>query len=282
VTFRDLRDVDSMLAAAANARPAVVIGGGLLGLEAAHGLARRGMKVTVVHLGDVLMNRQLDVHAATLLRRELESRKLEFCMPAQTAAILGTQRVTGVRLADGHELPADLVVMATGVRPNVTLAKHAGLQCDRGILVDDTLQTFDPSIYAVGECVQHRNATYGLVAPLWDQARVCAAHLAERGVRRYLGSRLSTHLKVSGIAVFSAGDYADGLHRESLILRDPKRGIYKRLVLEDNRIRGAVLYGDTRDGTWYFDLINEARDVGSLRNQLLFGRPALAAAGGAR
>ena len=272
VTFRDLRDVDSMLAAAGTQRPAVVIGGGLLGLEAAHGLARRGMSVTVVHLCDALMNQQLDAHAAALLRRELESRDLRFCMPAQTAAILGTERVTGVRLADGRELPADLVVMAAGVRPNVALAKSAGLQCERGILVNDTLQTFDPAIYAVGECVQHRNATYGLVAPLWDQARVCAAHLAERGVRRYGGSRLATHLKVNGIEVFSAGDYAEGRGGESLILRDPRRGIYKRLILENNRVRGAVLYGDTRDGTWYFDLINEGRDVGPLRNQLLFGR----------
>jgi nitrite reductase (NADH) large subunit len=272
-SFRDLKDVDAMLAASKIHRQAVIIGGGLLGLEAAAGLARQGMDVTVVHRNDILMNRQLDAHAAGLLRKELQSRGLKFCMPATAAAILGGERAGGVRLADGRELCADLVVMAIGVRPNIQLAQDAGLHCDRGILVDDTLLSFDPTIYAVGECVQHRNSTYGLVAPLWEQARVCAAHLAERGVRRYGGSRLSTQLKVSGVDVFSAGDFAERRGRESLVLRDPKRGVYKRLVLENNRIRGAVLYGDTRYGSWYFDLINEGRDVGALRDQLLFGAP---------
>jgi len=273
MSFRDLQDVDAMLQAASQHRRAVVIGGGLLGLEAASGLLRQGMDVTVAHLSNMLMNRQLDAHAAGLLRTELEARGLKFHMPAKTVAVLGDQRVTGVCFEDGSELPADLVVMAVGVRPSIELAKAPGLRCDRGILVDDTLQTFDPPIYAVGECVQHRDSTYGLVAPLWDQARVCAAYLAERGVRRYSGSRLSTQLKISGVQVFSAGDYAAGAGRESLIMRDAKRGIYKRLVLEDNKVRGAVLYGDTRDGNWYFDLINEGRDIGALRDQLLFGEP---------
>jgi NAD(P)H-dependent nitrite reductase small subunit len=276
LTFRDLRDVDALVAQARRHRPAVVIGGGLLGLEAAMGLAQHGMDVTVVHLSAWLMNRQLDAHAGDLLRRELEGRGLKFCMSARTVAVLGDERVTGLQLADGRELPADVIVMATGVRPNIELAQAAGLRTDRGILVDDTLQTFDPAVYAVGECVQHRNSTYGVVAPLWDQARVCAAYLAERGVRRYGGSRVSTQLKVSGIQVFSAGDLSEDGEAESLVLRDPNRGVYKRLFIANGRIRGAVLYGDTRDGRWYFDLINEGRDIGALRNQLLFGAAAVA------
>jgi len=194
-------------------------------------------------------------------------------MPARTVRILGQDRVVGVQLADGRQLPADLVIMAVGVRPNIELAKAAGLRYERGVLVDDTLSTFDPAIYAVGECVQHRDSTFGLIAPLWEQARVCAAYLAERGVRRYGGSQFSTQLKISGIDVFSAGDYAERLSSESLVLRDPKRGVYKRLVLENNRVRGAVLYGDTRDGSWYSDLIKEGRDISALREQLLFGAP---------
>ncbi len=271
--FRDLQDVEGMLEAARSHRRAVVIGGGLLGLEAASGLKLQGMEVTVVHLMPHLMERQLDADAASLLRRELEQRELKIVMPARTVRILGQDRVVGVQLADGRQLPADLVVMAVGVRPNIELAKAAGLRCERGVLVDDTLSTFDPTIYAVGECVQHRDSTFGLIAPLWEQARVCAAYLAERGVRRYGGSQFSTQLKISGIDVFSAGDYAERLSSESLVLRDPKRGVYKRLVLENNRVRGAVLYGDTRDGSWYFDLINEGRDISALREQLLFGAP---------
>jgi NAD(P)H-dependent nitrite reductase small subunit len=278
MTFRDLEDVDAMLAAAKTHRSAVVIGGGLLGVEAASGLARRGMTVTVVHIADHLMNRQLDAHAAGLLREQLEARGLKVCLSAQTEAILGTERVTGVLLRGGGELAADLVVMATGIRPNISLAAACNLRCDRGILVDDTLQTYDPAIYAVGECVQHRDTTFGLVVPLWDQARVCAAYLAERGARRYRTSSYSTQLKVSGIDVFSAGDYAEGRGRESLVLRDPKRGVYKRLVLEGDKICGAVLYGDIRDGNWYFEMINERRDIGAVRAQLLFGAAGISTA----
>jgi nitrite reductase (NADH) large subunit len=274
MTFRDLQDVDAMLEAAKRQRRVVVIGGGLLGLEAASGLQLQGMDVTVVHGSEHLMERQLDAHAAGLLRSELESRGMKLVMPATTVSILGTDHVSGVRLADGGELPADLVVMAVGVRPNAELAKAAGLRCERGVLVDDTLLTYDPAIYAVGECVQHRDRTFGLIAPLWEQARVCAAYLAERGARRFGSTQCSTRLKVSGIDVFSSGNYAAGQGSESLVLRDPRRGIYKRLVIENNRIRGVVLYGDTRDGSWYSDLINAGRELGALRDQLLFGRPA--------
>ena len=271
VTFRDLADVDAMLEAARLYKKAVVIGGGLLGLEAANALALRGMDVTVVHLFDTLMERQLDTVAAALLKASLETRGLKFRMPARTAAILGETRAAGVRFDDGSEIEADLVVMAAGVRPNIELASGAGLRCERGILVDDTLQTFDPSVYAVGECVQHRNSTFGLVAPLWEQARVCAIHLAEVGVSRYRGTLLATKLKVAGIDLYSAGDFIGADGAEALVLQDHRYGIYKRLVIRDNKLRGAVLYGDAQHGSWYFELINAGQDVSALRNQLLFG-----------
>jgi nitrite reductase (NADH) large subunit len=275
VTFRELADVDAMLTAARHYRNAAVIGGGLLGLEAAHALAKRGMEVTVVHLLPTLMERQLDAPAAALLKASLESRGLKFRMPAKTVAVLGEARATGLELDDGGRLEADLVVMAAGVRPNVELARRAGLRCERGVLVDDTLQTFDPSIYAVGECVQHRNSVFGLVAPLWEQARVCATHLAELGVSRYRGTVTATQLKVTGIEVYSAGDFAGADGGESLVLRDHRRGLYKRLVVRDNRLRGAVLYGDARHGPWYFDLMTSRADIGPLREQLLFGPEAV-------
>jgi len=273
-----------MLSIAKSHRNAVVIGGGLLGLEAANGLLQQGMSVTVVHLCDSLMERQLDRSAAQLLQESLERRGLTFRLAAKTTELVGTdsndaRRVAAVRLDDGSLLPADLVVMAVGIRPNADLARAAGLQCSRGVLVDDTLQTFDPSIYAVGECVQHRDSTYGLVAPLFEQAMVCAAHLAESGRGRYSGSISSTQLKVTGIDLFSAGDFLGGPLSEALVLRDPKRGIYKRLVIENNKVRGAVLYGDVRDGSWYFDLITQQRDISTIRHKLLFGATAVGASG---
>jgi NAD(P)H-dependent nitrite reductase large subunit/NAD(P)H-dependent nitrite reductase small subunit len=272
VTFRDLADVDKMLEAARRYRRAIVIGGGLLGLEAANGLLRRGMQVTVVHLHDTLMDRQLDRAAGRLLRATLEERGLEFRMPARTAAILGEERVAGLRFDDDSELAADLVVMAAGVRPNIALALGAGLRCERGILVDDTLQTFDPGIYAVGECVQHRNSTFGLVAPLWEQARVCATHLAELGTGRYTGTLPATQLKVAGIQVYSAGDILDGNRSEAIVLHDRRRGIYRRLIVRDNKLRGAVLYGDAKDGPWLHELITQGRDISELRDRLPFGK----------
>jgi len=273
ITFRDLQDVDAMLAASRARRRAVVIGGGLLGLEAASGLLRRSLNVTVVHIHRHLMERELDAPAAELLRGELERRGMKFRMAAETSRLYGETHVTGVGLADGSELPADLVVMAVGVRPNIELAGAAGLPCDRGLLVDDTMLTNDPAIYAIGECVQHRGKTFGLVAPLLEQARVCATYLAERGSRGYRGSPPSTQLKVTGIDVFSAGHCDARPGSESLVLRDPKRGIYKRLVIEHDKIRGAVLYGDVRDGGWYLDLMKEGRNIRSLRDELLFGPP---------
>ncbi|PIQ04536.1 MAG: nitrite reductase large subunit [Nitrospirae bacterium CG18_big_fil_WC_8_21_14_2_50_70_55] len=279
VTFREIRDVDRMLEVALTHRHAVVIGGGLLGLEAANGLMKQGMEVTVVHLMETLMERQLDVPAANMLRRSLEEKGLRFVMPAQTEAILGNGRVSAVRLADGTEIDADLVVMAVGIRPNIHLARSTGIYCERGIVVNDTLQTYDPRIYALGECVQHRNTTYGLVAPLFEQGKVCANHLAGLGYWRYEGSKTSTKLKVTGIDLFSAGDFIGDDSTEEIYFKDIAGGVYKKLALRDDRITGAVLYGDTADGSWYFQLMREGADISDLREHLLFGQRHLGDAG---
>lgn len=272
ITFRDVHDVQAMLETSKRRKKAVVIGGGLLGLEAANGLMKQGMDVTVVHLMDSLMERQLDAPAASLLQRSLEERGMKFRMKAQTEAIIGEQEVQSVRFKDGDEITADLVVMAVGIRPNIELAKAAGLHCERGVIVNDTMQTYDPRIYAVGECVQHRNVTYGLVAPLWEQAKVCATHLAEVGIGRYQGSVTSTKLKVTGIDLYSAGDFIGDESTEDVVFQDPRRGVYKRLVIKDNRIVGTVLYGDTADGGWYFQLMKDQADISALRDKLIFGR----------
>lgn len=280
ITYRDIADTNAMIEAARVHRHAVVIGGGLLGLEAANGLNVRGMSVTVIHLGDWLLERQLDPVAAQLLQTNLQERGLNFALGAHTAACLADDqgRVKAVQLKDGREIPADLVVMAAGIRPDIRLATDMGLQCNRGILVTDTLQTLtDPRIYAVGECANHRGTAYGLVAPLYEQAAVCANHLADFGIGRYLGSQVSTKLKVTGIDLFSAGDFMGGEGTESLVLRDPIRGVYKKLVLKNGVLVGACLYGDIQDGSWYFDLIKQKQHVEDRRNTLVFGPDAMAA-----
>lgn len=279
VTFRDIADVEAMTEASAKNDKAVVIGGGLLGLEAAHGLRECGMDVTVVHIADYLMERQLDGPAGRMLQQSLAERGIRFELPATTEAVLGEEAVTGIRLNDGRELDAGLVVMAAGIRPNTGLAESAGIHCERGIVVGDTMQTFDPRIWAVGECVQHRGATYGLVAPLFDQAKVAANHLAEAGTTRYEGSVTSTKLKVSGIDLFSAGDFRGGEASEAMVLADAAGGVYKKLVIEENRIAGAVLFGDTIDGSWYFQLMRDGTDISELRDQLLFGQAHVGDAG---
>ncbi|MFL6734508.1 MAG: nitrite reductase large subunit NirB, partial [Sphingomicrobium sp.] len=271
VTFRDLDDVDAMLRAAGTGGHAVVIGGGLLGLEAAHGLSLRGMQVTVLHLMPNLMERQLDEAAAWLLKTELEGRGHTVLTSADTAEIMGEDKVEGVRLKDGREIPCSLVVMAVGIRPNTALARDAGLDVGRGIQVDDHMVTSDPAILAVGECVEHRGQVYGLVAPLWEMCRALADGLTT-GPTGYGGSVTSTKLKVSGIDVFSAGDFSGGADCEDIVLRDASRGVYKRVVLRDNRLIGAVLYGDTQDGSWYFDLLKSEEDVQSIRDMLIFGQ----------
>ncbi|QBR02152.1 nitrite reductase large subunit NirB [Paraburkholderia pallida] len=273
ITYRDIYDTEAMIEAAKVKRHAIVIGGGLLGLEAANGLKLRGMDVTVVHLAETLLERQLDTTAGTLLQKSLEERGLKFLLSTSTSEILGNEagEVAGVRFKDGSEIPADLVVMAAGIRPNTTLAESAGLHCNRGIIVNDTLQTFDPRIYAVGECVSHRGVAYGLVAPLFEQAKVCANHLALMGIGTYKGSVLSTKLKVTGIDLFSAGDFLGGEGTEEIVLSDPAGGVYKKLVIKDDQLVGACLYGDTADGAWYFKLLREGRKLGDLRDHIMFG-----------
>ena len=279
IGFRDIHDVETMLEAARRYSNAVVIGGGLLGLEAANGLMKQGMSVTVVHLLDSLMERQLDKPASAMLKASLEQKGLNFMMEAQTAEIIGDQRCTGVRFADGSEIAADLVVMAVGIRPNIELAQKAGVYCERGVVVNDTMQTYDPRIYAVGECIQHRNQCYGLVAPLFEQARVAANHLAQLGSTRYEGSVTSTKLKVTGIDLFSAGEFNEEEGDEAMVLQDPASGTYKKLVIRDNRIKGAVLYGDTLDGSWYFQLMREGTSIADFRRTLMFGQHDLGDAG---
>ncbi len=278
VAYRDIADTDAMIEAAKNHRHAVVIGGGLLGLEAANGLMLRGMDVTVVHVMPWLMERQLDRVAAGLLQKSLEAKGLKFKLEKQTEELVRGEtgencgRVAALRFKDGETIPADLVVMSVGIRPNTALAESAGIHCNRGIVVDDTLQSFDPRIYAVGECVNHRGTAYGLVAPLFEQAKVCANHLARHGIGRYNGSVTSTKLKVTGLDLFSAGDFMGGPDTEDILFSDPSAGIYKKLVLKGNKLVGAVLYGDTADGAWYFQLIRDGQDIHELRDHLMFGQ----------
>ncbi|MEM1274983.1 MAG: nitrite reductase large subunit NirB [Pseudomonadota bacterium] len=275
ITYRDLDDTNAMIAAAEKpGAKAVVIGGGLLGLEAAAGLKLRGMEVTVLHLMPHLMERQLDPAAGYLLQKELEGRGIRIHTRANTHEIIGTDRVEGVRLDDGTEYAADIVCMAVGIRPGTALAKEAGLACGRGLHVDDQMITSDADILAVGECVEHRGMCYGLVAPLYDMAKVAAKTLGGEAAA-YTGSVTSTKLKVTGVDLFSAGDFAEGDDREEIVLRDAAQGIYKRLVLKDDRIIGAVMYGDTADGNWFFGLLKDETDVSEMRETLIFG-PAFA------
>jgi len=278
IAYRDIADTEAMIDAAAKYRHAVVIGGGLLGLEAANGLMLRGMQVTVVHLADWLMERQLDETAANLLRRSLEARGLRFLTGAVTQALIGDQaegtagRVMAVKFKDGSEIPADLVVMAAGIRPNTQLAEAAGLHCQRGIVVSDTLQTVtDPRVYAVGECAAHRGIAYGLVAPLFEQGKVLANHLAQFGIGRYGGSQTSTKLKVTGIDLYSAGNFSGGEGCEEIVMSDPFAGVYKKLVIQGDKLVGACLYGDTVDGGWYFKMLREGRRIADIRDKLMFG-----------
>lgn len=286
IAYRDIADTQTMIDTATTHRHAVVIGGGLLGLEAANGLGVRGMQVTVVHNTGWLMDRQLDATAAGLLRQSLESRGLAFKLGAQTDVLVGDAdggqggRVKAVRFKDGSEVPADLVVMAVGIRPNTLLAESMRLHCERGIVVNDTMQTVtDARVYSVGECAAHRGIAYGLVAPLFEQAKVAANHLAQFGIGRYRGSLTSTKLKVTGIDLFSAGNFMGGEGTEEIVMSDPYGGVYKKLVLKDDKLIGACLYGDTVDGSWYFKLLREGRSVQDIRERLMFGESNIGDAG---
>ena len=277
LSFRDIQDVEAMLAATENKKRVAVIGGGLLGLEAANGLLKRGVDVTVIHDMPCLMNRQLDAEAAHLLQKQLETNGMKFRMGMMTKEIVARDEahLSHVAFKNGEPLATDLVIMAVGIRPNVALAKQIGLQVDKAILVNDTMQTYDPSIYAVGECVQHRGALFGLVAPLYEQAKVCATHLAEIGIGRYVQKATATTLKVSGVNLFSAGDFS-GANAEAIVLRDTSSGVYKRLFIKENKLVGAVLFGDVQDGNWYFDLIRQQQDISTMREDLVFGKQELA------
>ncbi|MCZ4346055.1 nitrite reductase large subunit NirB [Devosia neptuniae] len=270
VTYRDLDDVDKMLAAGAGSK-IVVIGGGLLGLEAAAGLKMRGMDVTVLHLAPTLMERQLDPAAGYLLENAFSERGVRVITQANTKQVLGTERVEGVELADGTVIDCSMVVMAVGIRPATGLAKESGLAVNRGIVVDDQMRTDDPHIYALGECAEHRGLCYGLVAPLYEMGQVLADTLIGQPAS-YQGSVTSTKLKVTGIDLFSAGDFGEGEDREEIVLRDASSGVYKRLVLKDNKIIGAVLYGETADGPWFFDLLKRGVDTQEMRDTLIFGQ----------
>jgi nitrite reductase (NADH) large subunit len=274
IAYRDIADTNAMIDAATKYKHAVVIGGGLLGLEAANGLMLRGMSVSVVHVMPTLMERQLDTVAGKLLQKSLEERGLQFLMGAQTQELVGGEdgRVKAIKFKDGTEVPADLVVMAVGIRPNTELAASMRLHVDRGIVVTDTMQTVtDARIYSVGECAAHRGIAYGLVAPLFEQAKVAANHLAQFGIGRYQGSLTSTKLKVTGIDLFSAGEFLGGEGTEEIVMSDPFGGVYKKLVIKDDKLVGACMYGDTVDGSWYFKLLRDGRSIADIRDKLMFG-----------
>jgi nitrite reductase (NADH) large subunit len=271
--FRDIADAQAMTAAAQSGGRAVVIGGGLLGLEAAWGLKRRGMAVALVHLMPTLMERQLDVAAGELLRRDLAARGIAFFTNSQTEEIVGNGRAEAVVLADGRRVPADFVVLAVGIRPNIDLARGADLDVNRGILVGDDMATSDPDIHAVGECIEHNGQVFGLVAPIWDQAKVCGARLAGDADAVYVPPPVFTSLKITGVDVFSAGrlDAADAADEE-ITLHDEKRGLYKKVILREDRVVGSVLYGSVADGPWYVELMRARADVSLIRDQIVFGR----------
>ncbi|CAN5455145.1 FAD-dependent oxidoreductase [soil metagenome] len=270
-TFRDSRDVDMLIELAAQKKRVVVVGGGLLGLEAAYGLAKAGSVVTLVHLMDRLMERQLDAHAGALLKTLVERKGVTVLLNANTAKIHGETQVESVELAGGRRLEADAVVFAAGIRPNTALAKEAGIPVNRGIVVDDRMASASDGIFALGECAEHRGTCYGLVEPAYEQAKVLARHLAG-GTASYEGSVLATNLKVSGVSVFSAGDFIGADGTEAIVLNDISRGTYKKLVIADGRLTGAVLVGDTQDALWYLELIRTAPDVSAIRADIMFGR----------
>ncbi|TKT73312.1 NAD(P)/FAD-dependent oxidoreductase [Afipia massiliensis] len=270
-TFRDSRDVDLLLKLAREKKRVVVVGGGLLGLEAAYGLAKAGSRVTLLHLMDRLMERQLDAPAAALLKRLVESKGIEVLLGANTKQIIGEDTTQGIELSDGRTIAADAVVFAAGIRPNVTLAKEAGVPVNRGIVVDDQLRTGHADVFALGECAEHRGTCYGLVEPAYEQARVLADHLAGRSAQ-YTGSVVSTNLKVSGVSVFSAGDFLGETDTDTLVFNDERRGTYKKLVVADGRLTGAVLVGDTQDALWYLELIRTTASIEAIRGDMMFGR----------
>ena len=274
ISFRDIFDVNKMLAYSKSHNKAVVLGGGLLGLEAANGLALRGMEVTVAHNNEVLLNRQMDQQAGKLLQKELEQKGIRFKMAAKPRQLIGNENnhIKAVLFEDGSELACDLFIMAIGVRPNIKLAQETGLYCEKGLVVNNTMQSYDPRIYAVGECIQHRGDTFGLVAPLFEQAKVCANHLSAHGAAEYITLPTAIKLKVTGINLFSVGDFMGDESCESIHFSDTALGIYKKLVIKANKLIGVVLYGDTVDSSWYQELLEKEESIADIRDVLIFGK----------
>lgn len=275
VTFREIRDVENMLSVSQHHNKAVVIGGGLLGLEAAHGLMKRGMDVTVIHRSEVLMNMQMDKESSQLLKSHLEQGSnvvsgMKFHLGVNTTEILGQHQVEGIRLDDGSEIATDLVVMSIGIRPNTQLAKQANLDVNRGILVNDFLETSAENVYALGECNEHRGQTYGLVAPLYEQAKILAKRLAGQSVS-YTGSITSTMLKVTGVQLFSAGEFKGENGADVIVFRDLAKNIYRKIVLKNNQVIGALLFGDTTGANWLFELLRQKQNISPMRDTLVFG-----------
>ncbi|MCD2450959.1 FAD-dependent oxidoreductase [Methylicorpusculum oleiharenae] len=279
MSFREIADVEAMIKKSETSQHAVVLGGGLLGLEASNGLQQRGMNVTVVNRAGHLLNRQLDDQAGSMLKKQLESKGLSFKLGCTIKNIASDQgHISQVELSDGSVLQADLLIMATGILPNMTLARHIGLHCEQGIVVDDSLRTSDPAIYSVGECVQHRGELFGLVAPVYEQAKVCAQHLAHKKAPVYQSLQPATRLKVTGIDLFSAGDFTGEAGAEQIVFIDPALNIYKKITVKNSSIAGVLLYGDTADSAWYLDLLKNKTDISSLRDCLIFGQTPLSAA----
>jgi len=277
--FRDIADVEQMIQKAQTKQHAVILGGGLLGLEAAYGLQKRGMAVTVINRARYLLNKQLDEKAGSLLKKELLQKGLEFRLGTTIKEIISSEgHISQVILEDGGVLPADILVMATGIKPNISLAQQIGLVCERGIIVNDTMQTSDPAVYSVGECVQHRGELFGLVAPVYEQAKVCANHLADGNTPAYKTLSSATMLKVTGIELFSIGHFESDPSTEQIVFIDSAINVYKKIVLKNNRIVGMVMYGDTTDSAWYLNLVKEQIDISAFRDQLIFGQPSLSAA----
>lgn len=270
LTFRTIKDCQKMIEISKMHHRAAVIGGGLLGLEAARGLMNLGMDVRVIHRSKYLMERQLDMQASNLLQKELENQGMSFLLEKETSEIIGSSRVEGVRFKDGTEIEADLIVMATGVKPNVQLAKESGILTNHAIVVNDYMETSSKAVYAVGECVEHRGIVYGLVKPLYDQGKVLAKHICGLPVSGYEGSVLSTQLKVSGVDVFSAGKLDKSDTAKERTYYDEIEGVYKKMIFQDNKLIGAVLFGDTKDGQKYNDLIMKKKDLSDEEKLKLF------------
>jgi nitrite reductase (NADH) large subunit len=274
-TFRNIADTQALLFCSRPGARAVVIGGGLLGLEAARGLQLQGCEVTVVHLMDTLMERQLDATGGAYLKNKLERLGIRVLLSKATEEILGGAEVRGVRFHDGEQIPADLVVIAAGIKPNAELARQAGLEVNRGIVVNDYMQTSDPRIYAVGECTEHRGICYGLVAPLLQQGRTLADHITGGDAEPFTGAGAPAKLKIAGVDVFSAGQFDEtAAQAEAIRFEDPALGIYKKMVLKDGRLIGAILIGDLSDSSRCLEWMRSGEDLSARRRTLLFPEPA--------